>query len=166
MDNQYEKALAIFKNGLNINPVDADLLRIVGTSYNQLERYDKAIEYYTKSIEIDNTLNSAYTGRADTYRMQGDFTKALEDIYKAIELNSTEPFSFLTLAEINASLKKENEFYINLDIGLKLAVEKGENFPEIVEKAFKKEDVYKPFYQKERFKKILEKYPVQFNMAM
>jgi len=165
LKEEYEKALNAFETAISINPKNRLIYCNTGLIYDKLGDLDTALKYFSKAIEIDASYALAYNNRANVYRLIGDSDMALTDIYKAIELDSALSIAYLTLAEINAQLNKINEFYLNLDVGLKLAFEnkttKNNNDDiESAEYSLKNEDVYKPFYGKERFQKILEKYNI------
>jgi len=55
--------------------------------YLSTRKYDKAIEDYTKSIELSPTNADAYYGRGRAYYYKMDQEKATADFNKAIELD-------------------------------------------------------------------------------
>ena len=57
------------------------------TSEEREQEYKKAIEHYTKAIELKPNLASAYNNRGNTYRQKGEFDAAIQDLNKAIDLN-------------------------------------------------------------------------------
>ena len=58
-----------------------------GLSHRRNEEYSKAIERFTKAIEINPQLSIAYNNRGVAYRRQGDIDLAIQDYDRAIELN-------------------------------------------------------------------------------
>ena len=57
----------------------------LGNAYFELQKYDKAIEYYMQAIELDDTLIKANYNLARVYIEKNDFNKA-QEILRAIIL--------------------------------------------------------------------------------
>ncbi|CAG8500949.1 6389_t:CDS:10 [Diversispora eburnea] len=53
------------------------------------QEYDKAIELFTKAIELDPTNHILYSNRSASYASLKEYNKALEDANKTVELNKT-----------------------------------------------------------------------------
>jgi len=76
------------KNGKNlINP--ADILYQKGNNYFKASKYEKAIEYYNLSIDIEPVAD-AYFNRAQCYFKLQDSCNFCRDIFKASQLGDTE----------------------------------------------------------------------------
>jgi len=71
-----------------------------GVAYAQLENYARAIDDYTRAIELRDYEWTYYAFRADTYLLVNDASSALGDYDQAIELNPryTEAFRGRALA--------------------------------------------------------------------
>jgi serine/threonine protein kinase len=67
-----------------------DLYRQGDKFYSQ-KKYDKAIEAYSKAIELNPNDFGLYNNRAVVYHATGEYEKAIADYAKAIELN---PYHF------------------------------------------------------------------------
>ena len=66
------------------------VLNDLGTYYKRLENYDKALEYYTKEINLNQDDHLPYLVRAELYAFNiNDNEKAVSDFSKAIELDSS-----------------------------------------------------------------------------
>jgi tetratricopeptide (TPR) repeat protein len=124
----------------------------LGDLYRKTDDVDKALEEFTKALNLQPAFAMALNGRADLYRALGNYPEALTDITKAIEINSNEPVYFATLSEIYADMGKLDEFYLNLAIALSKGL-KPSNM------AFAPE-VYKKFLNDERFLSLIEKYDI------
>jgi Tfp pilus assembly protein PilF len=59
----------------------------VGYAYGGLSEKEKAIDYYTKSIQIDNKYYLAYNNRGFWFKKSGEKQKAIDDYSKAIDIN-------------------------------------------------------------------------------
>ena len=57
-----------------------------GLAYRDEGDYDRAIESFTKAIELNPNYAVAYNNRGDVYRENGNFDRAIADYTKAIEL--------------------------------------------------------------------------------
>ncbi|MGC2235519.1 MAG: protein kinase [Pyrinomonadaceae bacterium] len=62
-----------------------------GDKFYSQKKYDKAIEAYTKAIELNPNDFGLYNNRAVVYHATGEYEKAIADYGKAIELN---PYHF------------------------------------------------------------------------
>jgi tetratricopeptide (TPR) repeat protein len=58
-----------------------------GGAYHERKDYNKAIEDYTKAIDLDPNYARAYSSRGDAYHCKENYNKAIEDYTKAIALD-------------------------------------------------------------------------------
>jgi PGF-CTERM protein len=58
-----------------------------GAAYYDLKQYERAIEDYSKAIELNPNYVGAYINRGVTYYDLKQYERAIEDFDKAIELN-------------------------------------------------------------------------------
>ena len=68
-----------------------------GLTYDELGRYDQAIEDFGKAIALDPSDHKAYTNRGMLYGKMGQFDKAIEDFEKAIALDPSHPAAYNNL---------------------------------------------------------------------
>jgi tetratricopeptide (TPR) repeat protein len=94
--HRYEQALAAFERALTYPPGDASALAsayfALGYIYGQQGDLDQAIAYYTRAIEQNPSLASAYNNRGAAYLKQGgesNLQRAISDFGQAIELIPT-----------------------------------------------------------------------------
>ena len=59
-----------------------------GVAWNEKGDYDKAISEYTKAIEINPSLEEAYSNRGLAYLLLGQSQPGCHDLQKACELGS------------------------------------------------------------------------------
>lgn len=62
-----------------------------GDKFYGQKKYDKAIEAYTKAVELNPNDSGAYNNRGIVYHLTSEFEKAIADYTKAAELN---PYHF------------------------------------------------------------------------
>jgi hypothetical protein len=65
-----------------------------------MQEFGKAIEDYTKAIEINSNDSIAFTLRAQAYGLNQDFCNSFNDREKAMEINKRISKDFLKKAEI------------------------------------------------------------------
>lgn len=79
----YEKALTYFSQALEINPKNYDALFYSGYSNENLENFEKAIEFYTKTLESKKTGATLYRRGYCYFRIK-DYSNALDGYNKAL----------------------------------------------------------------------------------
>ena len=92
MDDNYTDAVKASEKALEYNPDNLDLMGYVAGCYHQMKEYDKAIESYTKVIELTDSADlerksELITGMGDTYSEMNDTVKAVECYEQALELD-------------------------------------------------------------------------------
>ena len=70
------------KNGLKMSYV------YKAFALNGQSKYDSAIAYFDKALEIDSLDPATYTDRAKTFSYKKDYNKAINDFNKALEFDS------------------------------------------------------------------------------
>ncbi len=91
---QYDRAIAIFDEALEINPRYAEAYNFRGVAYDEKGQYDQAISDYTKVIELNPRLDKAYMNRGVAYDNKGQYDKAISDYTKAIEINPSNDIAY------------------------------------------------------------------------
>jgi tetratricopeptide (TPR) repeat protein len=86
--NQQREAIADFDTYIGLAPDDWDGYRQKGGSHDMLEEYDKAIAAYTQGSERTTQKAVALELRCDSYRRKGDYTTAIQDCSRSLELDS------------------------------------------------------------------------------
>jgi tetratricopeptide (TPR) repeat protein len=67
--------------------LDAEPYYIRGFKWAKIDRYDLAINDFTKAIDINPRYAEAYSKRGAAYINKGEYDKAISDSNKAIEIN-------------------------------------------------------------------------------
>ena len=86
MAGRAKEALKLYLKLIKGNSHNDKLLFLLGTSYLQINEYDKAIKYLDSSIEINPTLQDAYNNRGIALTKKGSYKKSIEDYDKAINI--------------------------------------------------------------------------------
>lgn len=82
-----------------------DAYYYIACVYFGQEKYDEAIEYYTKAIEKNDKYTFAYHDRGSAYRITKKYQLALSDYRKAIQLNPNMVIAFNNMASVKKILK-------------------------------------------------------------
>jgi tetratricopeptide (TPR) repeat protein len=69
------------------------------------EKYDEAIDYYSKAINMNDKYTFAYHDRGSAYRMTKKYQLALADYRKAIQLNPKMAIAFNNMGSVKKLLK-------------------------------------------------------------
>ena len=102
----------------------AIILKEKGNIEFQSQNFKKAIECYTKAIELEATNHTLYSNRSAAYKSNGQFSEALEDANKCISLQPDWAKGYVRKGTVYATQNKldlAEEVYKN---GLKLCTEK------------------------------------------
>ena len=75
-DKQYQKAIDELGKALAKKSKDADLLNLMAYSHRQLEKFDIALDYYLKALEIKPKHRGANEYLGELYLQMGELEKA------------------------------------------------------------------------------------------
>ncbi|WP_179414325.1 KGGVGR-motif variant AAA ATPase [Mucilaginibacter sp. E4BP6] len=149
---EYENAVKYLTPIIQILPEAASYKAY---ALRKLNRNKEALDFLNQFLGEHPDMDTALNSRADLLRINGDFDNALKDIYKAIELNPSEPMFIATLAEIRASSKDIEGFYLSLTIAL------SKGLTALQMSAAK--EVYEMFINDKRFLELMGKYQIDVN---
>lgn len=108
------------KDGLiTANKKVISLIVRANTFYCQ-RKYDKALEYYKKSININPRIDLAYVGMGNVLEMLLHFQEAIECYDKAIELDPKNENSYIRKGYCLDMLEKYNEAIVCYDKAIKI----------------------------------------------
>lgn len=85
---RYDEADADFKKILELNPGGVMGGMGLGRNAYAREDYDTAIEHFTRVIALNPDYSSGYSFRAGAYLTKGEYLKAIDDVCKALEIDS------------------------------------------------------------------------------
>lgn len=71
--------------------MSADELKSKGNAALQAEKYDEAIDFYSKAIEIDPNNHILYSNRSAAYAKVGKYDDSLKDAEKTVSIKPDWP---------------------------------------------------------------------------
>jgi len=105
----YDKAIAEFIRGLQVDSTDVDLLNGLAASYTKKKEYDKALKYYKKSLEYEPENIEAMFAIANVYMEKNESDKAISYLQELIIKKPKNIEVREKLAETLVDLKRYNE---------------------------------------------------------
>ena len=91
-----------------------------GLTYQDTGKYDKAIEQYDKSIELNPNLANAYFNRGNAKDSLGHHEKAINDYNEAIRLNPDYADAYTNRGNANISLGRHEDAIADYDQAIRL----------------------------------------------
>ncbi len=100
LKHDYEAALRHFKSALQKDPDNAHLESDIGVAYLQKAQsessplaFERAIQHFSRALELEPTLLEALFDRALCYQKMGRFSEARADWMKYLEQDATSPWA-------------------------------------------------------------------------
>lgn len=106
---QYNDAIVCFKNSMDNDASDAEVLCNIAECYENLENLSSARYYYLRAIKADQELADGYFGIAMVYKKQEQYKQAENNLLKAIDLDELESIYMIELAELYLVLDNEEK---------------------------------------------------------
>lgn len=103
LSGNHEQAIESYKEALNLNPENENILFSLAGALNNSNRRDEAIKIYSRIIQ-NSPESIVLLARANLYSEIGDFDLAIQDLNTAINLN---PYDF-SLYSMRAAMKKSS----------------------------------------------------------
>jgi tetratricopeptide (TPR) repeat protein len=97
--SQNNEAITAAQRLVQLKPDDPTAHTLLGDLYGSAEQFDKAIEAYSKAIEI-KPEPVFYVNLGSVYKMNGQFVEADDSYRKSIELDSLSPQGWWMLGEL------------------------------------------------------------------
>ncbi len=83
----YEGALKLFDEAIELNPYADNLYHNRGGCYYTLKQYEKSIQDFSKALELYPNATWLYQSRGNCYKELNQYEKAIQDYSKIIELS-------------------------------------------------------------------------------
>lgn len=81
----FMQKLAEYKARLEKDPKDIEALVFMGNANYDIQRFEKAKEFYRKALEVDPNNTHVRTDLASSYRSLGETDQALEELNKVLK---------------------------------------------------------------------------------
>ncbi len=126
----YQEAFEAYSNALQMgkksgdNELIAYLLQTIGSLLaDQMDRYNEALQYFTDYIDLLPYEPLGYSSRAAAYWYNGQYSEAVEDYTRLIELDSASTFSFgayNSRGQIYAEMGEYRKAIVDLDRAIEI----------------------------------------------
>ncbi len=83
---EFEKAIEKMKQAVSLDPLSLPLICNLADAFAFANRFDEAVEHYSRAIEMDANYRRAYEGRGLVYLVNKELEKALSDLEKYHQL--------------------------------------------------------------------------------
>lgn len=97
---KFDESVAAYSKAISLNPTNWPLYYALGRVKYRLGKHDESIAAFSKSIELaphDPQIWNCYVNRGVARQVSGDFSGAIADYNKTIELNPTNALAFKNL---------------------------------------------------------------------
>ncbi|RZB32423.1 MAG: hypothetical protein SRB2_04428 [Desulfobacteraceae bacterium Eth-SRB2] len=118
--DQYEEAVAIYKNILKSNPKSEAAYGTWGYCLCDQKRYEEAIEKFKGAIKIKPKYEAAYGAMGYCFKRLGQYNKAEKHFKKAIEINPNHEASYGAWGECLRDQKRYEEAIEKLKEAIKI----------------------------------------------
>ena len=119
-NNQYDKAIKVCKNILEINSKSYPAYGVMGDSYRGLGQYNEAEINYKKAIKINPKSDIAYWNWGACLCDQKRYEEAIEKFKKAIKLNPKSYSAYGAIGDCYGGLSQYDEAEINYKKAIKI----------------------------------------------
>ena len=86
---EFVKAIPLLKSSLDkeLNAYSESIvLTAIGNCYNELEDFERSLQFHDRAIAADATNHQAYVNKGVVFRLQGNYARAEECYMKALSL--------------------------------------------------------------------------------
>lgn len=147
----YTDARKTYLKILSILPRHIFSIVALGQIFLKEGEIEHSLHYFNLAIEYLPENPEGFIGRANCYRTQKHLDKAFDDIFRALELDPNNVGALLTMAQLKYDEKQLQEFYLYLEMALKVD-------PKFVENYFTDGPLNITLFNEPRFLKLIEKY--------
>jgi tetratricopeptide (TPR) repeat protein len=122
--HNYDSALFYFNKAIGLKPDSLVLYIERGRIYQFLGKLEHAFSEYTRVIEADSMCGRAYGSRGDVYLKTKQYSKAVSDYKKSIELAPDDYYTYYSYINLGLWILEENGnndtalYYVNKAIDL------------------------------------------------
>lgn len=142
----------IYSKILTLSSKNSTALIGLGNIAYREKDFTTSVDFFTRAIELLPENPDPFVERAKAYMQLRNFEMSLSDIFYALALDPNHVIGLATLAQIKGRQGQTNEFYLYLEMALKLDSKVVESYI-ATEKYFSEHCFSEP-----RFQKLMEKY--------
>jgi tetratricopeptide (TPR) repeat protein len=114
-NSDYEDAIFHRKQALKYSPNDANAIYVIGVYYASLSNFEKAEEYITKALKIqDTSLSDEYQKLGTILNRQKKYEKAIKAFQKSLTEDHTNILSEFFI------IRTKDEFYADINTKIKM----------------------------------------------
>jgi len=117
----YDLAVKLFEKATALEPSNSSYCNDLGLALFNKNQNERAGEFLTKALDLDDTNFHAHINLANLRKLQGDLSGALESLEKAFSLNPTYENIHIIRGEVFLELGEAHAALQSLDRALKLA---------------------------------------------
>ena len=106
-EDKVDSGIAVLRNAINCLPTGTLLKWAwfhLGFSYCQLRNFNESITAFRHALRLDATCIDSWEGLADSYQERGSLNSALKVYEKITELDPTNPYPKLQMANVKTAL--------------------------------------------------------------
>jgi tetratricopeptide (TPR) repeat protein len=134
----YDDAIEVLRKEEKLNPTARNQFEL-GYAMASLKKYDEALTYFDRAIELSDDYGEAYKQRGNTYFRQKNYEKALEDYkqYEELEEEIADSKFYFNKGWVENDLGKYEDAIKTLDRCVELDIGGSEGFVELAYSHYK-----------------------------
>lgn len=105
----FMQKLADYKARLDKNPKDIEALVFMGNANFDIQRFEKAKDFFVRALDVDPNNTFVRTDLASVYRNLGDSDKALQELNEVLKSNPNHETALYNSGIIYLNDKKDRE---------------------------------------------------------
>jgi tetratricopeptide (TPR) repeat protein len=105
-EQNYQGAEYYFQEAMKLDPCFVDALNNLGVLYSNQNRFDVAIEYFTKTLACDDTFIVAYFNRANSFYESKGYYSLLKDAEHILKVRPDTAVGFVLLGLAKTKLRQ------------------------------------------------------------
>ena len=130
---EYNKSIVDFTRATELDPDDSENWRMLGYVYkNGIKDYEKALDYYEKSLEVDSTYVNSINSKALIYVEQKKYDLAIKEYERGIALKEIDPegaaYCYSNRAEQYERLREYDKALADYDSAIVLQPENADRY--------------------------------------
>lgn len=108
-DEQYKEAAVAFDKASQLDPKKEDAFYKAGWCYNDLGRYDNAIDRLNKTVALNKNNHLAWQELGYAYKKTSKNELALSCLKKAVEIKPTYALAYKQMGDVYQNLDKDDD---------------------------------------------------------